>query len=532
MKTNQILEAALEYKEHGISCIPTRAGSKLPAVNEWTSLQNNPQTVEEVERLFATHGGNIAFIAGTPSENLACLDVEDKGLFEEFSQEFALQYGPTWTVKSRRGGHILFRTVDTVKTQKYSAKGYEILGQDHYHMAPPSTFKEGERVYDYEFTNRPDKIAIVEKKTFFPLEFVSLDNGKITQPVARSINHNLDLEFCLAEIEKIALNKSRFIDQITGRIDRSRLDFSIILTLTNKGAPPECIEEALAQTRHNTHYRRLYCQRYNGHTKAQQNFDRSYKNAVELGDSEEFKNNARMAIELSNAIKSKVWYGGTALSDRDALLAHVKKFDQCRKRGWDLDVRTGAELAEMSKWTFNTSTKRLVLNDYLILLKAADKFKMQSARYDFSRECLEMLQKQTHTHEKGSISMCKEMQLEDQETYGVFERKGGLGKAAKEVWQAIRIGPSNRKKISQTTGRHPSTVSRVVKRLIDNHIAEEKGGLIYVVPNFDFKLLGEDLGTINIHTNRKRQHDFEREARKEYLSIKRNQWKNSEPAKS
>ncbi len=478
---------------------------------QWKGLQQESQSIETVESLFANHNGNIAFIAGSASENLVCLDIEEKGLFKEFSDEFKAKHGDTWMIKSRRGGHILFRTPQPVLTRSYKPNGYEVLGQGHYHLAPPSRFIDaGGKPFDYEFLSKPDRIAYVEHQSFFPLEFVQLQDSPILQPVERAIDARMDLESCLVEIDRLYRKRTEEM-----KSDLSRFDMSVIQTLVNKGTKKDTIREALAQTSVETHYSKLY--RAQGEWRANQNFDFSYKKAASAGDTKEYRENGELAEKMVVIVQATAWSGRTGGNDRDAMLAHIKKFNLCRKRGWNISSREGSELGDMSHISFENRTNDLIKRRYLKRVDSGSRVLLKSPRYDFGDVWIEMLQSFTYNHNTTNVGICNDKQLREPETYGVFERGKGLGKSAKSVWMVLQKESLTRKQIAEKTGLHRSTISRSLKELDEYSLVEEINGTTYASPNYDFKKLADSLGTAQIAINRKRQHEADRQRQKELL---------------
>lgn len=493
---NMMDNLALAYWERGISCIPCPTRTKTPAV-AWKHLQNAPLTQVQIEQLFAEHDGNLAFLTGKPSGNLACIDCEDKELYKEYKGIFTKQYGETWCVTSHRGGHIYFCTTHPIRGHTYCDTGrkWEIRGQSQYVMAPPSIHPDGT---DYLYESQPYNIPTVDNLALpnFP-GFEFWQPPLIEAPVPRLSNPDFSLRQCY-EAFNAKRDSGKKYDTLSG------FDFAVILALVNKGVAFETIRQAFRTVNLETHYRRV--QEKAGLDAADQNLYHSYKTATAKGDSIEYKEMEALAQRLWEIVYPMPWSGRTALTDRHALLAHIKKFRICKKPIWNLSEREGAEFGEMTHGTFGASTKRLIkIHGYLKFAAPPDKVKMHSTAYEFTEKLLGLPYPQLNT-----VWICSDKQQLEPETYGVFERRV-LGKAAKQVWLTVRENSLTKAAIAKATGLNPGTVTRAVKKLEDYSIVFQVGKLVTANPHYDFKKLSDNLEAGEIGRQREATHQADRE---------------------
>jgi len=148
---NETLEYALFYVSYSLGVIPLKPGEKVPLV-KWEKYQEEPPTIEEVQRWFKETNNNIAIVCGKVSRNLVVIDFDDTEVYEKFMKELDAELKDiienTWLVKTGKGYHIYLRvsTEKPVKTGKLPK--VDIKGEGGYVVAPPSLHPSGKR---YEF---------------------------------------------------------------------------------------------------------------------------------------------------------------------------------------------------------------------------------------------------------------------------------------------------------------------------------------------------------------------------------------------
>jgi Bifunctional DNA primase/polymerase, N-terminal len=107
MSTIPLQAIADDYASHGLGVYPALPKSKEPA-GSWKAFQWQPPSESEREALFSINCNlNIGVICGAASNNLAALDCETPRAFEETLRRVERAgYGETWTVATRRSGHV------------------------------------------------------------------------------------------------------------------------------------------------------------------------------------------------------------------------------------------------------------------------------------------------------------------------------------------------------------------------------------------------------------------------------------------
>lgn len=144
------------YLSLGFALIPCAPRSKRPVV-PWRRYEEEPPSREQVYRWFS--GGeelNVAVILGRPSGNLIAIDFDDAGLYSEFFDREKVEKA-TMVVKTGKGYHVYFRTVEPVRTARFGR--VEIRGDGGITVLPPSIHPSGKR---YELVSIPDDIPVVE----------------------------------------------------------------------------------------------------------------------------------------------------------------------------------------------------------------------------------------------------------------------------------------------------------------------------------------------------------------------------------
>lgn len=144
---------ALYYLSLGWCVLPIKKGAKEPSVR-WKAYQEKLPTEKQVKAWWTQFPkANIAVLAGKVS-GLYMLDVDsDQGRqeIETLSGDNPMPWTPT--VKTARGEHIYFRSEKLHKYHK--AQGWELIGDKHYIIAPPSVHKTG-KIYKWGNLQTPE----------------------------------------------------------------------------------------------------------------------------------------------------------------------------------------------------------------------------------------------------------------------------------------------------------------------------------------------------------------------------------------
>jgi Mn-dependent DtxR family transcriptional regulator len=523
---NELLEALHEYHEQGISCLPVIKDNKNPS-SKWTHLQNHLQPLQEVEKLFQNHDGNIGILGGAASGNLACLDIEVKGLFREMSEEFKLHHGETWIVESARGGHIYFRTPQPVRGRKY--KDYEVRGQGQFMVAPPSVVRTKDDIlHRYEFVTKPEGVVLVPEKTFFPLDYIpkidvetEVTGRDIVLTRNRIIDDTYTVEKCLTAFNEVSRNGINYPS-------RSNFDHAIVATLVNRGAPLDVITSAFFRaTKADTRFQ--WKRRKNGHNAAIDYLKGTYTNAYNQEDTEEYKGRgiqvASTLEHIHRAIEENPdwWKGRGKQTDRAVFEAHIKKYGKCKKDEWNISNRDGGVTCKISPPSFSRSTTRLIKNGLLREVKEDYRKYGHAKLYGFGDRLQSVIKEsQNVTFLTTNIVLICNVK-NTTETYGVFDNgvkidgKTLLGRSAETIYFTLLIkGPMKVKDIVNCTGLSPDAARKACKRLELYSLIVGMNRVYSAIPDYDFKALSDTYDALG--PTRKRLDSCE-EDRKNYKEI-------------
>jgi hypothetical protein len=138
---NELLEAALNYRDMGISIFPVNPKDKRPAIPSWLKYQTELASPEEINEWYGKmrHQG-IAIVTGKLS-NIFVVDLDKYK--PDFDEEFALRFFPdsleTPMVKTIRGGlHLYFQNPGDVSIRAGILPGIDYRGNGGYVVAPPT----------------------------------------------------------------------------------------------------------------------------------------------------------------------------------------------------------------------------------------------------------------------------------------------------------------------------------------------------------------------------------------------------------
>ncbi len=134
----KLLKRALKLLRAGFSVIPVRGNyspdqPKKPAI-KWRPFQRRLATEAEINASFSGKVGALGIVCGRVSK-LVVIDFDDHLRYQRFCRHLP-QYAATYTVKTRRGYHLYFRTIEKVPSHQFD--GGDIKGERSYVLAPPS----------------------------------------------------------------------------------------------------------------------------------------------------------------------------------------------------------------------------------------------------------------------------------------------------------------------------------------------------------------------------------------------------------
>ncbi len=134
----QLIERAKHLARSGYSPIPVQGNSsptepKRPAI-VWKKYQRLIASESELETSFGEQASALGIVCGRVSR-LLVIDFDDLLRYQRFCRHLP-QYSDTYTVKTRRGFHLYFRTAEKVPSHQFD--GGDIKGEKSYIIAPPS----------------------------------------------------------------------------------------------------------------------------------------------------------------------------------------------------------------------------------------------------------------------------------------------------------------------------------------------------------------------------------------------------------
>ena len=133
-----LIDRAKRLARAGYSPIPVQGNAaptepKKPSVS-WKMYQGQIAPEAEIERVFDEKVTALGIVCGRVSK-LLVIDFDDLLRYQRFCRHLP-EYSETYTVKTRRGFHLYFRTREKVPSHQFD--GGDIKGEKSYIIAPPS----------------------------------------------------------------------------------------------------------------------------------------------------------------------------------------------------------------------------------------------------------------------------------------------------------------------------------------------------------------------------------------------------------
>ena len=152
---SELLEAALEYRRKGFSPIPLHAGSKDAPAVQWSKLQTEPWTEEQI-REYWTRNPEANIGLHPAEQNFIALDIDAyKGANGEVQQNFVqmcidynINYQECPTVTSPSGGTHIYMALNEKVSGNRDILGNRYIdtrSTGNFILAPPSRNKEGKQ---------------------------------------------------------------------------------------------------------------------------------------------------------------------------------------------------------------------------------------------------------------------------------------------------------------------------------------------------------------------------------------------------
>ncbi len=133
-----LMERAKTLARAGYSPIPVQGNNapsepKRPAVS-WRKFQRRIATDAEIDLLFTEKVTALGIVCGRVSK-LLVIDFDDVLRYQRFCRHLP-QFADTYTVKTKRGFHLYFRTMEKVPSHQFD--GGDVKAERSYVVAPPS----------------------------------------------------------------------------------------------------------------------------------------------------------------------------------------------------------------------------------------------------------------------------------------------------------------------------------------------------------------------------------------------------------
>lgn len=175
---NLLLNRALDLVRAGISVIPVWGNAaprepKKPTI-KWRAYQKRTMTEAEVKGAFTKSSEALGIVCGRIS-GLIVIDFDDHLRYRRFCRHRP-DLAASYTVKTRRGYHVYFRTDEKVPTHQFD--GGDIKGERSYVVAPPSVI-DGFAYRRVSGSNaiRVDQAVIDSLLNYFHLDTEPLDTS-------------------------------------------------------------------------------------------------------------------------------------------------------------------------------------------------------------------------------------------------------------------------------------------------------------------------------------------------------------------
>lgn len=134
----RLLNHARKLASDGLSVIPIQgdrsAAEPKRATIKWRPYQKRIAGPRELEAMFDDRAGALGIVCGQVSQ-LVVIDFDDHLRYQRFCRQLP-QFAETYTVKTKRGYHVYFRTGVKVPTHQFD--GGDIKGERSYVVAAPS----------------------------------------------------------------------------------------------------------------------------------------------------------------------------------------------------------------------------------------------------------------------------------------------------------------------------------------------------------------------------------------------------------
>lgn len=161
IEKDTMLNAALNYAEHGLAVFPLEAQGKKPITKH--GLKDASTDPDKIREMFAAHPySNIGMACGSQSGGIIVVDIDvdeekDKNgndSLKEWEHEHGALPDTAMTLTGRGGNHYLYRSTGDTRSRIACKEGIDIRADGGYIVLPPSIHPNGAQyAWEYELTD-------------------------------------------------------------------------------------------------------------------------------------------------------------------------------------------------------------------------------------------------------------------------------------------------------------------------------------------------------------------------------------------
>lgn len=161
IEKDTMLNAALNYAEHGLAVFPLEAQGKKPITKH--GLKDASTDPDKIREMFAAHPySNIGMACGSQSGGIIVVDIDvdeekDKNgndSLKEWEHEHGALPNTAMTLTGRGGNHYLYRSTGDTRSRIACKEGIDIRADGGYIVLPPSIHPNGAQyAWEYELTD-------------------------------------------------------------------------------------------------------------------------------------------------------------------------------------------------------------------------------------------------------------------------------------------------------------------------------------------------------------------------------------------
>lgn len=224
----KLISRAKSLARAGYSPIPVQGNNaptepKRPSIR-WREYQGRIASEAEIEQAFKENVTALGIVCGRVSK-LLVIDFDDVLRYQRFCRHLP-QFADTYTVKTKRGFHLYFRTAEKVPTHQFD--GGDIKGERSYVVAPPSRI--GSFVY-----------GCIKAKAELELEKPDLDQLLNYFHVSAAVHTVAGMQVREAK----DLDLRRLYRRLAPRLGRNNALYRVVLIARESGMSKAEVEELL-----------------------------------------------------------------------------------------------------------------------------------------------------------------------------------------------------------------------------------------------------------------------------------------------